>query len=52
MRIGIDIRNFTHPQNGGFNTYFKIIIRALSKIDFNNKYISATMQFDGASIKT
>lgn len=39
MLIGIDARFLTHPQNGGFKTYTKNLVQALSDIDTRNEYI-------------
>jgi glycosyltransferase involved in cell wall biosynthesis len=38
MRIGIDARFLTHPQNGGFKTYTENLITALAEIDQKNTY--------------
>lgn len=39
MRIGIDARFLTHPQQGGFKTYTEQLIRSLLDIDSENEYI-------------
>ncbi len=39
MRIGIDARFLTHPQLGGFKTYTRSLIDALSQVDEENQYI-------------
>lgn len=39
MRIGIDARFLTHPQQGGFKTYTVNLIKALSQINNNNHYV-------------
>jgi glycosyltransferase involved in cell wall biosynthesis len=39
MRIGIDARFLTHPQRGGFKTYTINLVKALSLIDCENRYI-------------
>lgn len=38
MRIGIDARFLTHPQQGGFKTYSENLVTALSEIDPDNEY--------------
>lgn len=39
MKIGIDARFLTHPQAGGFKTYTKNLIAALSQVDDENQYV-------------
>ncbi len=39
MKIAIDARFLTHPQPGGFKTYTKNLITALSQVDASNHYI-------------
>lgn len=38
MRIGIDARFLTHPQQGGFKTYSEHLVAALAEIDTTNEY--------------
>lgn len=42
MRIGIDARFLTHPQEGGFKTYTENIVHGLSAFDQRNEYILYT----------
>lgn len=42
MRIGIDARFLTHPQNGGFKTYTENLVQGLSALDRENDYILYT----------
>jgi len=39
MRIGIDARFLTHPQQGGFKTYTTNLIEALSKLNDGDQYV-------------
>jgi hypothetical protein len=39
MKIGIDARFLTHPQQGGFKTYTTDLIKYLRRIDSSNQYI-------------
>lgn len=39
MRIGIDARFLTHPQQGGFKTYTEHLVAALIQIDSANEYV-------------
>lgn len=39
MRIGIDARFLTHPQQGGFKTYSEHLVAALAEIDAGNDYL-------------
>lgn len=38
MKIGIDARFLSHPQRGGFKTYTKNLITALTEVDQVNEY--------------
>jgi len=39
MRIGIDARFLTHPQQGGFKTYSEHLVAALAEVDATNEYL-------------
>ena len=39
MKIGIDARFLTHPQQGGFKTYTQNLIAALADVDQENDYV-------------
>jgi glycosyltransferase involved in cell wall biosynthesis len=39
MKIGIDARFLTHPQEGGFKSYSENLIRGLCELDTRNEYI-------------
>jgi glycosyltransferase involved in cell wall biosynthesis len=39
MRIGLDARFLTHPQAGGFKTYTRNLVAALTDVDSTNQYI-------------
>ncbi|MGQ9549135.1 MAG: glycosyltransferase family 4 protein, partial [Roseiflexus sp.] len=39
MRIGIDARFLTHPQQGGFKTYTEQLVRSLLEVDSGNEYV-------------
>ncbi|MBI2843217.1 MAG: glycosyltransferase family 4 protein [Armatimonadetes bacterium] len=42
MRIGIDARFLTHPQDGGFKTYTENIVHGLASLDRDNEYVLYT----------
>jgi len=42
MRVGIDARFLTHPQEGGFKTYTQNLVRGLASLDQRNEYILYT----------
>lgn len=42
MRIGIDARHLTYPQEGGFRSYTQSLVSALSRVDKDNEYILYT----------
>lgn len=42
MRIGIDARFLTHPQEGGFKTYTENLVYGLSRLDSQNDYVLYT----------
>ncbi|HOM72571.1 MAG TPA: glycosyltransferase family 1 protein [Armatimonadota bacterium] len=42
MRIGIDARFLTHPQDGGFKTYTQNIVHGLEALDDQNQYFLYT----------
>lgn len=42
MKIGIDARFLTHPQEGGFKTYTENIVHGLTAFDQTNEYILYT----------
>ena len=39
MKIALDARFLTHPQSGGFKTYTKNLVNALSQVDCYNQYV-------------
>ncbi|MEN6371579.1 MAG: glycosyltransferase family 1 protein [Armatimonadota bacterium] len=42
MKIGIDTRYLSHPQDGGFKTYTQNIVHGLAELDHENEYILYT----------
>lgn len=42
MRIGIDARFLTYPQHGGFKSYTRMVVSALTRVDRENEYILYT----------
>ncbi|MDO8589387.1 MAG: glycosyltransferase family 1 protein [Armatimonadota bacterium] len=42
MKIGLDARYLTHPQEGGFRTYTQSLIAAIARIDQRNEYVLYT----------
>ncbi|MEN6520992.1 MAG: glycosyltransferase family 1 protein [Armatimonadota bacterium] len=42
MKIGIDARYLSHPQDGGFKTYTQNIVHGLMELDHENEYILYT----------
>ena len=42
MRIGLDARYLTHPQEGGFKTYTQGLISAIARVDRTNDYVLYT----------
>lgn len=42
MRIGIDARFLTHPQEGGFKTYTENIVHGIAALDRRNEYVLFT----------
>ncbi|MDO8682420.1 MAG: glycosyltransferase family 1 protein [Armatimonadota bacterium] len=42
MKVGLDARHLTHPQEGGFKTYTQSLIPALARVDKTNEYVLYT----------
>lgn len=42
MRVGLDARHLTHPQEGGFKTYTHSLVSALARVDKTNEYMLYT----------
>jgi glycosyltransferase involved in cell wall biosynthesis len=42
LRIGLDARHLTHPQEGGFKSYTKSLVAAIAKVDRRNEYFIYT----------
>lgn len=42
MRIGIDARFLTHPQQGGFKSYTENLVREIAELDNSNEYVIYT----------
>jgi glycosyltransferase involved in cell wall biosynthesis len=42
LRIGIDARHLTHPQQGGFKSYTQSLVAAIAKVDRQNDYFVYT----------
>jgi glycosyltransferase involved in cell wall biosynthesis len=42
LRIGIDARHLTHPQEGGFKSYTQSLVSAITKVDRRNEYLVYT----------
>ena len=42
MRIGLDARHLTHPQQGGFKSYTQSLVAAIAKVDQRNEYFVYT----------